>query len=85
MSVYYRKNDVWSSVFVSVNIESLGELNSIVEEKVRTQQNIKPQSKKWKAIDIVDTVIVGTNFNPNRNETTIDMIIHVADMTGKAL
>jgi hypothetical protein len=85
MSVYYRKNDSWTTIYISISISNLDKLSEVVEKTVREQQGVKPNSKKWKAIDIVDTEIVGKAFNSHRNETTIEMLIHVADMTGKAL
>lgn len=85
MAVYYRKNDVWTTVYINIKIEDLGNLGTLVEEAVFKQQNIKQKSRKWQAIDIVDTEIIGKSFNSHRNETMIELLVYVADLTGKQL
>ena len=83
MEVCYRKNKEWTTVFVSINIVNLCNLGDVVKQKIIEQKKIDNTSETWKIIDIVDTKIVSTSFNQHRNETMIDMIVHVVDISDK--
>lgn len=83
MEVCYRKNKEWTTIFVSINIVNLCNLGDVVKQKIIEQKKIDDVSETWKIIDIVDTKIVSTSFNQHRNETIIDMIVHVVDISDK--
>lgn len=83
MSIRYRKNSEWTTVFVNVATDELYKLGEIVEDKVREKTPIKPGSKKWQALDIVDTVIVGSSYHQKQEKTILELLVYVVDITGK--
>lgn len=82
-ATYYRKNSKWTTVYVSISTDELEDLGNIVGNKVREQKNVKPNSRTWNAVDIVDTIVVSTSFNPSKEKTILDLLVYVADLTGK--
>jgi len=83
--IMYRKNSNWTTIYISIPTDELKNLGDYVEQEVHNQQNIKPNSRKWKAIDIVDTTIIGSNFHPSKDKTILELLVYVADMTGELI
>jgi len=84
MTVNYRKNSKWKAIYVNVNANELDTLDKIILKKM--QDNLTPKEKKakaWTVIDIVDTIVVASNSNPISQQLTLELLVYVADMTGK--
>lgn len=79
MTVKCRKNDNWKAIYISISIEDLPNLNQYVWDEVR--KDLPKNDKTWQIIDMVETNVVSTSFNPHQSKTMIDMVINVADIT----
>lgn len=79
MNVKCRKNSIWKAIYISISIEDLPNLETFVWDEVR--KDISTKDKSWSIIDMVDTNVVSTSFNPHQNKTMIDLLITVADIT----
>jgi len=79
----YRKNKIWKPIYISIETDKLDTLIDEVGKKVRENLTISEQKEKWVNIDIVDTEIVTSGFNQKTLKTILELIVYVADMTGK--
>jgi len=81
--IMYRKNKIWKPIYISIETDKLDTLIDEVGKKVRENLTISEQKEKWVNIDIVDTEIVTSGFNQKTLKTILELIVYVADMTGK--
>jgi len=79
--VMYRKNKNWQPIYISIETDKLDTLIDMVAKKVRENLTISEQKEKWVTIDIVDTEIVTSGFNPKTSKTILEILVYVADMT----
>lgn len=86
MITTYRKNSKWKAVYISIESSKLDSLDKLVGEKVRSNMTDKEKkAKRWTIVDIVDTIVVASNSNPINQKHTLELLIYVADMTGKEI
>lgn len=84
--VLYRKNEKWSTIHISLDMKQTDDLNALIQQAVELQLQTKKHLKRqWKAIDIVDIKIVSSTFQPTKDTTFVDLLVFVADVTGKQL
>lgn len=84
MTVNYRKNTKWKAIYVNVDASELDTLDSIILNQIQQKLTPKEQkTKQWQTIDIVDTIVVASNSNPISQKLTLELLIYVADMSGK--
>lgn len=83
MVTMYRKNHDWQPIYITIETDKLETLGDIIGEKVRADLTPAQKKKKWVAIDIVDTIVVTSGFNPKTSKSILELLVYVADMTGK--
>ena len=72
-----RKNRKWKAVYVNVSPDDLENLGDIVGLEVRKNLTSAEKKKKWVAIDMVDTIKISTDSNPNTGKMTMYLLIYV--------
>lgn len=74
--VTYKSNKKWKALLVSVSLKDLESLPMHVEEALKKQMD-SSDLKDWKNINIIDTHIISSTYQANRDATIIDMLVYI--------
>lgn len=81
--VTYRKNKNWKAIHISLDLKKSDKMDEMVEVALAKQMSVYGDASSWKTIDIVDTHIFSSTYNPSKETTFLDMLVFIAELAEK--
>ncbi len=74
--IMYKGYQQWKTLLVSISLKELDMLPGQVEKVLHSQIGSNPKELKlWKNIDIIDTQIISSTYQPSRDCTIVDLLV----------
>ena len=77
----FRKNKKWTTIHLSVDLKKMEVLDSQLEKIITEKVNTGVLAGSWKKIDILETHVVSSAYQPTRDTTYVELLVFVADVS----